>query len=135
MDEIVVEPTGRAQAGLAVWFTRELGPLPAACAVPVPVGRSCPYGARENPVAVSQPMPASSGAASGSAVNDTRPATQAQATSTPAGVSRPPSPAAIVPVARNRAKPPGRAYGAGIARARRIIDCYFSRANGKSQRP
>src|SRR5208282_3812121 len=55
----------------------------AAWAAAGPVGRSCAYGGRENPTAVSQPTPASRTAATGSAANDTTPATTAQAISTP----------------------------------------------------
>ena len=66
-------------------------------------------GGRENPIAVSQPMPASGTAASGSAANEVTPAIAAQATSTPVAVSRPPSAAATVPTTRNMAKPTGNA--------------------------
>ena len=58
---------------------------------------------------VSQPMPASSTDATGSAVNDTAKATAAQAISTPPAGRRPCSAAATVPTARNMAKPAGSA--------------------------
>ncbi len=66
-------------------------------------------GGRENPVTVSQPMPASSADATGSAANDTAKAARAQAISTPVAVRRPCSAAAAVPTARNMAKPAGSA--------------------------
>ena len=81
----------------------------AAWAAAGPVGRSCAYGGRENPTAVSQPMPASSTDATGSAANDITPATAAQAISTPVAGRRPCRPAATVPTARNMAKPTGSA--------------------------
>jgi hypothetical protein len=39
LDEVVVEPAGRGQAGLAAGLTRDLRPFPAAGAVLVPFGR------------------------------------------------------------------------------------------------
>ena len=47
----------------------------AACSDSGPAGRSCAYGGRENPIAVSQPIRASGRAEIGSATNDTTPAT------------------------------------------------------------
>jgi hypothetical protein len=81
----------------------------AACTAAGPVGRSCAYGGRENPATVSQPMPASGTAATGSARKDMAPATTAQAIRTPVASSRPCSAAATVPTARNAAKPTGSA--------------------------
>ena len=91
----------------------------AACAAHGPVGRSCAYGGRENPIVVSQPIPASGTAVTGSAAAATTPVISTQAISTPVAESRPCSPAATVPTARNMAKPAGSALGAGIARPRR----------------
>ena len=67
-------------------------------------------------MAVSQPMPASRTAATGSAANDMPPAIAAQRISTPVAGSLPCRAAAAVPTTRNMAKAAGSAYGAGIAR-------------------
>src|SRR5579859_5494930 len=69
---------------------------------------------------VSQPISASTGAAMGSATNDTTPATTAQAISTPVAGSLPPSPAATVPTASSIAKPTGSAKGAASPRGFRL---------------
>ncbi len=88
----------------------------AACQAMGPVGRSCAYGGREKPIAVSQPISASGAAASGSATNDVAPATTEQAMSTPAVLSLPPSAAATVPTTSSSAEPSGSAKGAASPR-------------------
>src|SRR5581483_6210054 len=87
----------------------------AACTAAGPVGRSWAYGGREKPVAVSQPMPLTNTAATGSAAMQTVKAIAAQAVRTPVAGRRPGRAAAAVPTARNMAKAAGSAYGAGIA--------------------
>src|SRR2546423_7166711 len=86
----------------------------AASAAKEPVTRSCAYGGRENPTAVSHPMTPRGIAATGSATKDHAVTTAAAATSTPVAVNRPCRAAATVPLRNSAAKPVTNAKGAAI---------------------
>src|SRR6266516_1938451 len=88
----------------------------AASAAKEPVTRSCAYGGRENPTAVSHPMTPRRIAATGSATKDHAVTTAAAATSTPVAVNRPWRAAATAPIRKSAAKPVTNAKCAAIPR-------------------